>query len=139
VRPISIRFSDELHSRLKRHADQAGKRLSTVAQQAVDEWLAMAEHPGIVFRDGPTGRRAALPGGPDVWEVASVLGQQGGSPNKRVAATAKHLGRSTREVEVAADYWAAHRDEIDARIAANLEAADRELAAWERRRALLGA
>ncbi len=33
----------------------------------------MDEHPGIVFRDGPTGRRAALAGGPDVWEVIATL------------------------------------------------------------------
>ena len=28
------------------------------------------EDPLITFRDGPTGRRAGLLGGPDVWEVA---------------------------------------------------------------------
>lgn len=26
-------------------------------------------HPDIVFRDGPSGRRAGIVGGPDVWEV----------------------------------------------------------------------
>ena len=137
--PISIRFSDELYGRLKRRADQAGEPLSTLAQRAVDEWLRMAEHPGVVFRDGPTGRRAALAAGPDVWEVAAVLGQQKGSPEKRLAAAAASLGLPLRQVELAADYWAAHRAEIDGRVSANLEAADRELAAWENRRAVLGA
>jgi hypothetical protein len=137
--PISIRFSDELYHRLKRRADQAGEPLSTLAQRAVDEWLCMAEHPGVVFRDGPTGRRAALAAGPDVWEVAAVLGQQKGSPEKRLAAAATSLGLPLRQVEIAADYWAAHRAEIDGRVTANLEAADRELAAWENRRAILGA
>ena len=28
----------------------------------------MEDHPGIAFRDGPTGRRAALAAGPDIWE-----------------------------------------------------------------------
>jgi len=28
---------------------------------------------GIVFRDGPTGHRAALVGGPDIWEVIATL------------------------------------------------------------------
>jgi hypothetical protein len=28
----------------------------------------MMAHPGIVFKDGPSGRRAALAFGPDVWE-----------------------------------------------------------------------
>lgn len=53
--------------------------------------------------------------------------------------SARLLGLPVRHVEIAADYWAAHRAEIDGRISANLEAADRELAAWEQRRALLGA
>lgn len=139
MRPISIRFSDELHRRLKQRAEQVGEPLSSLAQLAVDEWLRMVEHPGVVFRDGPTGRRAALAAGPDVWEVAAVLAQQKGSPDKRLAATATHLGLPVRQVEIAADYWAAHRAEIDARVAANIEAAERELAAWEGRQALLGA
>ena len=33
----------------------------------------MAEHPGIIFRSGLTGRRAALTGGPDVWEVIRAI------------------------------------------------------------------
>lgn len=33
----------------------------------------MAGHPGIVFKDGPTGRRAALAMGPDVWEVVTYI------------------------------------------------------------------
>lgn len=139
MRPISIRFRDELYRRLKRRADQTGEPLSTVAQQAVDEWLRTVEHPGIVFRDGPTGRRAALAAGPDVWEVVAVLGQQRGSPEKRLAGAASQLGLPIRQVEIAADYWAAHRAEIDGRVEANLEAAERELAAWEKRRAVLGA
>ena len=71
--------------------------------------------------------------------VAAVLGQQKGSPEKRLAATATHLGLPIRQVEIAADYWAAHRAEIDGRVTANIEAAERELAAWENRRAVLGA
>jgi hypothetical protein len=33
----------------------------------------MSEHPGIVFRPGPTRRRAALASGPDVREVARAV------------------------------------------------------------------
>ena len=84
--------------------------------------------------DGPP-----LAAGPDVWEVASVLAQQEGTPEERVRAAAEHLGLSTRQVEAAAGYWASHKAEIDQRIAENAAAADRELAAWEERRALLGA
>ena len=37
----------------------------------------MAEHPGIVFRDGPTRRRAAVAGGPDVWEIIRAVKSHG--------------------------------------------------------------
>jgi hypothetical protein len=40
--------------------------LSSAANRLVDEALRMNEHPGIVFRAGPTGRRAALAAGPGV-------------------------------------------------------------------------
>ncbi|MGA2830658.1 MAG: hypothetical protein ABSF03_31600, partial [Streptosporangiaceae bacterium] len=33
----------------------------------------MSEHPGIVFRAGPTGRRASLASGPDVWEAVRAI------------------------------------------------------------------
>jgi hypothetical protein len=139
VKPLSIRFSDEIYNRLKYHADRQEEPLSTLAQRAVREWLDTADHPGVVFRDGPTGRRAALAAGPDVWEVAAVLAQQGGTPEERMVAAAEHLGLPVGQVAIAASYWASHRVEIDRRVAANIEAADRELADWEQRRALLGA
>ncbi|MDQ6615397.1 MAG: hypothetical protein M3083_11790 [Actinomycetota bacterium] len=139
VKPLSDRFPDEPYDRLEAVCHGAGEPLSTVAQQAVAEWLTMAEHPGVVFRGGPTGRRASLAAGPDVWEVAAVVVPQDGSPEDRLAAAAEHLGLSVHQVEIAAAYWAAHRAEIEHRLAANLEAADREATAWEQRRTLLGA
>ena len=47
----------------------------------VDEGTRMDEHPGIVFRGGPTGPRAALAGGPDVWERMTTL--KGGMAQRR--------------------------------------------------------
>lgn len=35
----------------------------------LDEALRKDAHPAIVFRDGPTGRRAGIIAGPDVWEI----------------------------------------------------------------------
>ena len=33
----------------------------------------MADHPGVIFKDGPSGRRAALAYGPDIWEIIKFL------------------------------------------------------------------
>ena len=41
--------------------------------ELVDEAVRMRKAPGIVFLDGPSGRRAVIAGtGLDVWEVVSV-------------------------------------------------------------------
>jgi hypothetical protein len=136
---VSIRFPDELHARLTAAAGEEGVAASTLAQQATEEWLRLREHPGVVFRDGPTGRRAGVAAGPDVWEVVLVLRDQEGGPDERVAATAEYLGLPVRAVETAARYWAAYPEEIDARLAANDEAVAREREIWERRQQLLGA
>jgi hypothetical protein len=33
----------------------------------------MADHPGVIFKDGPSGRPSALAYGPDVWEIIKFL------------------------------------------------------------------
>jgi hypothetical protein len=51
----------------------AGATPSGLVQRLVDEGLRMAEHPGVVFKDGPGGRRPALKVGPDIWELIKFL------------------------------------------------------------------
>src|SRR5688572_21638250 len=72
--PLSVRFDDQVLERLRRRARAVpGLTPAGLAQRLVDEGLRMTEHPGIVFKDGPSGRRAALAFGPDVWEVVTFL------------------------------------------------------------------
>ena len=79
----------------------------------------MDEHPGIVFRSGPAGRRPGLVGGPDVWEVVAV--QRSFDDVER---TAGWLGLPTGAIETALRYYDAHRSEIDEWIRRNEEAAE---------------
>jgi hypothetical protein len=98
----------------------------------------MDEHPGIVFRDGPTGRRAALPRGPDVWELVWTLREfSSGDEPKAISAAADLLSLSESEVRIAARYYAAFSDDIDDRIARNLDGADEAEAIWRREQAAL--
>lgn len=87
--------------------------------------LDTLDHPGIVFRDGPTGRRAALAVGPDVWEVISALRHTTGTQEQRVGMLAEQFDLHPRHIRTAIDYAAAHRDDIDTQVAANDEAAQR--------------
>lgn len=135
---LSIRFKRPgAYERLKRHAAQGAESISGVGERLIDEGLRMAAYPGIVFRDGPGGRRAALAAGPDVWEVVGLLRGLRGSIEKRAAHAAEQLGLTVSQVRTASSYYAEFTAEIDAEIAANEAAADRNLAAWEAERRLL--
>lgn len=97
----------------------------------------MDEHPGVQFRDGPSGRRAALAGGPDVWEVIATARVSGKRGDEAVAATTELLGLDLAQVRIAVRYYAAFPDEIDERVDRNLEQADEAEAAWMREQAAL--
>jgi len=75
----------------------------------------MDEHPLIRFADGPSGRRARLVGGPDVWEVIAVARDNEGD----LAETAAYLELSLGLVQAAASYYAAYPQEVDERLGRN--------------------
>jgi hypothetical protein len=141
--PRSVRFDDEVVRRLDRYVrSHPGMSASSVTNLFVDEALRAEEHPGVMFRPGPTGRRAALVAGPDVWEVIDTLhtvreADPGLADDALVQATAEALGLSERKVRVAVGYYAAYRSEVDDRIAANREAAAEAEAAWQAEQDLL--
>lgn len=76
----------------------------------------MSEHPGVVFKDGPSGRRAALTSGPDIWEIGKVLREIDERGEAAVAAAAQVLSLPQARVRAAMHYYADYSDEIDAEI-----------------------
>lgn len=136
--PLSIRFDAALLGRLRRRAAIQDSTPSGLAQRLVDEGLRSQEHPGIVFRDGPSGRRAALISGPDVWEVVSSVRLSGVKDEKRaIAATAAEMSLSPAQVQVVLEYYGSFPEEVDAQIAENERACAEALAAWQARQRLL--
>lgn len=97
----------------------------------------MAEHPGIVFKDGPTGRRAALAFGPDVWEVVKVLREVDERGTDAVSAAAEILALAETKVRAAMHYHAAHAAEVDAEIAQADEESAAAETAWRAEQRLL--
>ena len=135
---LSIRFRRPgAYDRLKRRAHQNAESISAVGERLIDEGLRMEAHPGICFRDGPSGRRAGLASGPDIWEVVGLLRGLRGSVEERAASVAAQMGLTSAQVRAAGRYYAEFTDEIDAELTRNDEAAEREMAAWERERQLL--
>lgn len=134
--PTNVRFPDQVDHELASYARRSGSRKSTVVVGAVREWLAMQNHPGILFVTTLTGeRQAALMAGPAVWQVAEAWQQHEGAA-RAVPDVADAVGLTGVEVEAALGYWADNRDEIDGLIARHQHDQDEALAAWERRQSL---
>jgi hypothetical protein len=116
--------------------------LSSAANRLVDEALRMTEHPGIIFRPGPTGRRAALSGGPDIWEVIRAIksaraAESGLHDDDLLSLISGNTGISPRLLSTAVRYWAAYPEEIDAEIAVADAAEEAAEQAWLRERKLM--
>jgi hypothetical protein len=141
--PRSVRFDETVLSRLDRYVKaHPGTSSSSVANMFIDESLRADEHPGIVFRPGPTGRRAALAGGPDVWEVIAALNairheEPGLDGDDLAGELATVTGLSLARVHTALRYYAAYPDEVDERIANNADVAEREERLWTAQQTLL--
>jgi len=138
-----VRFDTPVAERLSAFvAANPGMSLSSAANRLVDEALRISEHPGIVFRPGPTGRRAGLASGPDVWEVVRAIksartAEPGLAENDLLALVADNTGTPVRLIRIAVRYWACYPQEIDAEITAADTAEDLAEDAWRRERHLL--
>jgi hypothetical protein len=117
-------MEERLLARLTRRSKELGEPRSRVAERLIDEGLRMEEFSGVVFRNGPTGRRASLLGGPDLWEVVADLQRAKRQPGDPVEIVVRGSGVTAEQVRLAAAYYARYPDEIDARIARNLELAE---------------
>lgn len=126
----SIRIDEDLRDRLETAADEAGISRNALIQRYVSEGLEMDRHPGLVFRDGPAGRRPAIAGGPDVWEVVRAVNDATARGEAAIDEAAAWLGIPRQQVRLAVGYYARHRGELDAWIEALDRMAAEAEAAW---------
>ena len=123
-RPTSFRLPEDLLDRLDAESRSARTSITQLVAALLDEGLKIRRFPGVVYRTGPAGRRAALMGGPDVWEVARDLVHAPGRGMERVENLAAEIGLPVASVLLAADFYAAFPGEIDALIEADERAAE---------------
>ena len=141
--PRSVRFEEGVLSRLNRYVkEHPGSSSSSVANMFIDEALRTYEHPGIVFQAGPTGRRATLSGGPDVWEVITALHAirdetPGVGEELLLREVSEVTGLTIAQVRIVLRYYAAYPDEVDERITLNREVAEREEQLWTAQQTIL--
>jgi hypothetical protein len=139
--PRSIRFEAAVLARLRNytcHEAGSGGNISAVAHRFIDEGLRMAEHPGIVFKSGPSGRRAALMNGPDVWEIVKFLREVDERHSAALVAAAEVFNLDVSRISVATAYYGDYTEEIDAQIEDADQASERAERAWLAQQKLIG-
>ena len=136
--PLSIRFDPGLLARLRQRASlTAGLTGSALAQRLVDEGLRMADHPGVIFKEGPSGRRAALAYGPDIWEIIKFLREIDERGSAALDAAAEVFAADASRIATAVRYYGEYPGEIDAEIDAADKASARAEEAWRIQRQLI--
>ncbi|MXV91072.1 MAG: CopG family transcriptional regulator [Acidimicrobiia bacterium] len=123
-RPTSFRLPEDLLDRLEAESRSARTSITQLVSALLDEGLKTRRFPGIVYRAGPAGRRAGLVGGPDVWEVVRDLAHAPGRGMDRVENLAAETGLPAASLLLAADFYTAFPEEVDALIEANERAAE---------------
>jgi hypothetical protein len=105
---------------------------SSAAALLVEEGLRMDAHPGVLFHEGPTGRRAVLAAGPDVWEVIrAIRDTRAAEPNlgadEILALVSENTGLGLPTLRVAVNYYGSFPDEING-LLTEADATEAELA-----------
>ena len=105
---------DELEKEIEREMRLRGATFSEVASSLLREAVRMRRVPGVVFMDGPAGRRASIAGtGLDVWEIIATF-KSVGADRERLEASYEWL--SDRQLSAALAYYDLYPQEIDERI-----------------------
>ena len=105
-----------------------------MAISLAEEQRRTKRHPGIVFRDGATGRRPGLEDGPQVWVLAGIFREQPLDSDEAIRRaamdTAELMELSLDGVLAAVRYYLDYRDEIDDWIRDLEEYSERAKAEW---------
>ncbi len=133
-----IRIGSDTLRALRARSAQSGEPLVRLAQRYIDEGMRLDRHPGIVFRDGPAGRRAVVGGGPDVWEVIVAALDAPERGEQLIDALTDRLGVSPERIRTAIRYYAEYPDDVDRFIELVDEESERLEQTLERERRILG-
>jgi len=114
--PVSVRLNKSVLSPIRAKARASGKPVSRVIKEMLESALRMQRFPGIVFVEGPAGRRAHLAGtGLDVWEVVRLLKEY-----QTAAKLRENFPRlSSIAIQIAQAYAKSYPEEINAFVEIN--------------------
>ena len=114
--PVSLRLPNALFERVRQLAAVERRSFADMTKVLVEEAIKLREFPDIVFTEGPTGRRATMRTGLDVWEIIEPYLLAGKDWNALVES---YPDADEGLLRAALRYYEAYPDEIEARIALN--------------------
>ena len=114
--PLSLRLPEDTASKVRTLAALERRSFAEMVKVLTEEAVTLREFPEVYFADGPTGRRARLRSGPDVWEVLEpyVLA---GKDWEVLRESYPQLDEAT--LRAALRFYESYPEAIDARIALN--------------------
>ena len=109
-----IRITDELDHEIAQESTERARTWSALAAELLQEAIRMRRAPGILFVDGPVGRRAVVAGtGLDVWEVVTTWRACGGDFAKL---RKNYPWLTVTQLRAPLAYYELYPAEIDARL-----------------------
>lgn len=114
TRARGLRLPEDLERQIEREGRERGQSWTRAAVGLLSEGVRMRRAPGILFADGPTGRRAVVAGtGLDVWEVIRTWqdGEKGFDEAK-----ANYPWLSEAQIRAAIGYYELYPVEVDERL-----------------------
>ncbi|MBU4316883.1 MAG: DUF433 domain-containing protein [Proteobacteria bacterium] len=113
----SLRLPEKAVKDIENLAERTGKDFSGLARDLLVEAIKMRKCPGIIFSDGPTGRRARIAGsGIEVWELIATF--QGVKENYETLKEA-YDWLNDHQIRAALTYYTFYLEEIDQLIKQN--------------------
>ena len=122
---VSLSISEDLAARLRAEGEASDQPPPALAASLIDEGLKTRRFPGIVYMDGPSGRRASLADGPDVWQIIRALREVPTGQHDPVETVCIESDLHERQVRLAVSFYEAYPTEVEAKIADNRAAAKR--------------
>ena len=109
-----LRVPEELEREIEREAEAVGKSWSAMTKDLLTEAIKMRRAPGVVFADGPAGRRPVVAGsGLDVWEVIAT--RRAGGEDRAKLRVSLHL-LTEAQIRAALSYYELYPGDIDPRL-----------------------
>jgi uncharacterized protein (DUF433 family) len=113
--PVSIRIPQDVQAAITTIVKRTGRDFSSVANEMLAEAVKMRRIPGIVFADGPTGRRARIAG--TGLEVFEIIDQYLAVEKSWEGLQQCFDWLNERQLRAALAYYEAYPEEIDERLA----------------------